>query len=86
MRKPASVVLCASRSASARQRFSRARGCGGYRLVSYASTRYYERSGVDGAAGTRFTCCTSTKVQILTGEAGQTTEAVELKTEYCDVV
>jgi hypothetical protein len=79
MREPASVVLGASCSASARQRFSRARGCGRYRLVRYASARHYQRFGVDGAAGARFTCFTSTKVQILTGEAGQTTEAIELE-------
>ena len=35
---------------------------------------------------TLFTCFTSTKVHILTGEVGQTTEAIELKTEYCDAI
>ena len=35
---------------------------------------------------TLFTCFTSTKVHILTGEVGQTTEAIKLKTEYCDAV
>jgi hypothetical protein len=35
---------------------------------------------------TCFTCFTSTKVHILTGEVGQTTEAIKLKTEYCDAV
>ena len=43
---------------------------------------------MDGAAGARFTCFTGTKVQILTGEAGQTTEAIELgeTNEYCDAL